>query len=96
MAWTPDNDAQMANSLREWSGGVYGLYERAKKIKLKHFANVTAQEGAALGDTEAMSAADMTDVLSLVYALVDYIETGKAIDVPAGAIIGRALRNVGV
>ena len=95
MAWTPENDAQLANSLRSWSAGVYSLYEQAKKIRLKHGANVVAL-GGALGDTDAMSAEDMTDVLSLVYALVDYIETGKAIDVPAGPIIGRALRNVGV
>mgnify|MGYP000977473632 CR=1 FL=1 len=95
MAWTPENDAQLANSLRTWSAGVYSLYEQAKKIKLKHYANVTAL-GGTLSDTETMSADDMGDVLSLVYALVDYIETGKAIDVPAGAIIGRALRNVGV
>lgn len=95
MAWTPENDAQLANSLRTWSSGVYGLYEQAKRIRLKHLANVTAT-GAELGDTDTMPASDMTDVLSLVYALVDYIETGKAIDVPAGPIIGRALRNVGV
>jgi hypothetical protein len=95
MAWTPENDAQLANSLRTWSGGVYGLYEQAKRIKLKHQANVSAA-GAKLGDAEMMPAADMEDVLSLVYALVDYIEQGTPIEVAAGPIIGRALRNVGV
>lgn len=96
MAWSPENNAQLAQALRVWAGNIYASYEQGKKINLKYTVNVEmAQES--LSDVEGvMTAAEMSDVMTLVRALVNLVEAGTPIDAQVGPIIGRALRNVGV
>lgn len=96
MAWSPDNNAQLATALRTWAGGIYSSYEQAKRINLKYSVNVELAQGSLADVDGVMTAAEMADVITLVRALVNLVEQGTPIDATVGPIIGRALRNVGV
>lgn len=94
--WTTENNEQLAQALRTWAANLYASYEQAKRINLKVTVNVDLDPNADLADAQAMTQADMADVLTLVRALVDLVEQGTPIEANVGPIIGRALRNVGV
>ncbi len=96
MAWTPENNAQLAMALRDWAGSINSSYIRGKGILRQHDVNVAMAKEQISDADGIMTAAEMDDVISLVRALVNLAEQGTPIDAQVGPIIARALRNVGV